>query len=149
MDSSRSHLSHDWHRTKLSPAIKWPKCTVFRATSSHWWPMYLVGSKSSEVEVKVSAGTIFSSCNIRIVWLHQIARPYTFTFHWLFRIQLVTNPNSQISEVYDSSRSEFFDVFTQGKRPSLDFKMIFVCLKNKCYIFNVYWSINYIGSPAK
>ena len=32
-DSSRSHPSYDWHRTKTSPAIKWPSFTGFRATS--------------------------------------------------------------------------------------------------------------------
>ena len=51
--------------------------------------MYLVDSKSSELVVKVSAGIFFSSCNIKIVCLHQIVRRYTFTFHWLFRVSVL------------------------------------------------------------
>ena len=110
IDSSRRHPSHDWHRTRTSPAIKLPIFTVFRATSCHWWPTYLVDSKSSEFVVKVSAHTIFSSCNIKLVWLHQIVQRYTFTFQWLFRVQLVTNSNSQISEVIalNPATSTFF-----------------------------------------
>ena len=53
--------------------------------------MYLVVSKSSEFDVKVSAGIIFTFCNIRIVWLQQIMRRSAFTFHWQFWVQLVTN----------------------------------------------------------
>ena len=109
IDSSRIHPSHKWNREKKkkkkkkkpSPAIKWPNFSVFRATSYHWegGAMYLVDSKLSDFAVKVSANIILSSCNIKIVWLHQIVRRYTFTFHWLFRVQLVTNSDSQISEV--------------------------------------------------
>ena len=110
IDSSRRYPSHDWHRTRTSPAITLPIFTVFRATSCHWWPTYLVDSKSSEFVVKVSTGTIFSPCNIKLVWLHQIVQRYTFTFQWLFRVQLVTNSNSQISEVIalNPATSKFF-----------------------------------------
>ena len=81
IDSSRDHPSHlvKWHRTKKSPAIKWPIFTVFRATSCHWGPMYLVDSKSSEFVVEVS------SCNIKIVWLHHMVWRYIFTFLGCFR----------------------------------------------------------------
>ena len=73
----------------------------FRATSCHWWPMYLVDSKSSEFVVKVSAGTIFSSCIIKIVWLRASDRA-TLPVHFYFSLaasgSIVTNSNLQISE---------------------------------------------------
>ena len=110
-------MSHDWHRTKTSPAIKRPNFTVIRATSCHWSPMYLVDLKSSEFVVKVSAGTIFPPATSNFVWLHQTVRHYTFTLHWLFRVQLVTNSNSQISKVIIAP-----NVFQQDKCPSLILK---------------------------
>ena len=122
IDISRSHPSHKWHRTKTTPAIKWPNFTVFRATSCRWEPMYRVDSKSYEFVVKVSGSIKFSSCIIKIVCLHHMLRRYTFTFHWLCRVQLVTNLRSY------SSKSEYYDVFRQDKCPSLDFKTIFICL---------------------
>ena len=72
--------------------------------------MYRLDSKSSEFVVKVSAGICFSSCKIKIVCLHQIVRRYTFTFHWLFRVQLVTNSDSQISDIIALNPS--FTVFS-------------------------------------
>ena len=61
--------------------------------------MYLVDSKSSEFVVKKVSGCIFfSCCNIKIVWLHHVGRRNTFTYHWLFQVELVTHSDSQISE---------------------------------------------------
>ena len=57
---------------QMSPGIKCPSFTGFWATSCHWGPMYLVVSKSSEFDVNVSAGIIFTFCNIKIVCLHRI-----------------------------------------------------------------------------
>ena len=81
--------------------------------------MYLVDSKSSEFVVKVSAGTIFPPATSNFVSLHQIARCYTFTLYWLFQVQLVTNSNSQFSEVIALNPSFFLFVFEQDKCPSL------------------------------
>ena len=53
MDSSKSHPSHDWHRTKMSAAIKLPTFTGSRVTSFHWGRKYLAVSKSSEFNENV------------------------------------------------------------------------------------------------
>ena len=55
---------------------------------------------------------IFTFCNIRTVWLHQIVRRWAFTFPWLFWVQLVTNSDSQIAEVIARNPS-FYDGFKQ------------------------------------
>ena len=59
--------------------------------------MYLVDSKTSEFVVRVPGGIIF------FLLQHQnclaTSHRYTFTFHWLFRVQLVTNSDLQISKV--------------------------------------------------
>ena len=61
--------------------------------------IYLVVSKSSEFAIKNIQALRFSSCNIKIVCLHQLVRLVNFTLHWLFLVQLVANLDSQISEV--------------------------------------------------
>ena len=72
--------------------------------------MYLVDSKSSKTVVKVSAGLIFSSYKFKIVQPHQIVHRYTFTFQWMFRVQLLTNSEPQISAKIALNQS--FTVFS-------------------------------------
>ena len=61
--------------------------------------MYLVVSKLKDFVVQDSDDNVFSFCNIKTVILHQMIRRYHVIFHWLYLVQLVTNSDSQISEV--------------------------------------------------
>ena len=61
--------------------------------------MHLVVPKLSEIVVQLSAVNVLSFCTIKIVGLHQVGRRSPVTFHLLFCVQLVTNSDSQITEV--------------------------------------------------
>ena len=128
IDYTRNHPSHYWHRTKTIPAIEWHNFKSFRTTSCHSGPMYLVVSKSSELVVNVSAGIIFSSCNIKTVWL---ATPDVATLGFYYSLAVL----GAIGDKFwftnlrrYHSKSKFYDVFKQDECPSFGFKRGFICL---------------------
>ena len=82
-------------------------CTVCRATSCHWGPMYLVDSKSSEFVVKVSGGIIFASCNIKIIGS---SHGTTLRFYFLLAVSGSIGDKFGFTNLRNySSLSEFYD----------------------------------------
>ena len=68
---------------------------------------------------------MFTVCNIKIVWLHQIVR--------LAGLGSIGDQFGFINLRSYRSKSEFYDVFKQDKCPRLDFKRIFISLCLRSY----------------
>ena len=85
--------------------------------------MYLVVSKSSEFDVKVSGDIIFTFCNIKIVGYFKLCFHFSLAVLGSIGYKLrFTNPRKYCS------KSEFYDVFKQDKRPRLVLKRVFSCI---------------------
>ena len=91
-------------------------------------PKYLVVSKSTAFNVNVSPVIMFTFCNIKIVWLHQIVRFGLGIYFSLAVFGAIGNSFGITNLRSYRFKSEFYNVFKQDKCTRLNFKRIFICL---------------------